>query len=185
MQVELPKRSFTVDEYYKMAESGIFESERVELVEGEVVAMAPKGSSHAGCVTRLTSRLGAVIGQDALLRVQDPLRLNDRTEVEPDLAIVRFRTDYYSAAHPSAADALLVIEVADSSLAYDRHVKMPLYARFGIAEAWLVDLTQSQVLVHSEPSAQGYRGVVVSGLGRVISSVAMPQFRLAVDDIVG
>jgi Uma2 family endonuclease len=184
MQVEVTRRRFTVDEYHKMADSGIFEHERVELLEGEVVAMTPKGSAHAAAVSRLIRHLGAAIGQASLLRAQDPLPLNERTEVEPDIAIVRFRADYYAGAHPSPVDTLLVIEVADSSLTYDRHVKMALYARSGIPEAWLVDLTQGQVSVHGRPSNDGYDRVVVHGRGEVLTSSALPRLSLSVDDLL-
>jgi Uma2 family endonuclease len=172
MPVDLPKRTFTVGDYYKMAEAGIFERERVELVEGEVVKMTPLGSRHAACVTRLNRLFSRLLGQEALLRVQDPVRISDRTELEPDLAVVRYRRDFYAGAHPTPVDTLLVVEVSDSSLAYDRDVKMPIYARAGIPSAWLIDLAGQEVTVHSGPTAEGY--------GHVAAKVAGDQLTLAV-----
>lgn len=184
MPVDLPKRTFTVDEYHAIAAAGIFERERVELVEGEVVAMAANGSRHSACVTRLTALILGRVGDSAIVRVQEPLRLSDRTELEPDIAIVRRRQDYYATAHPSAADTLLAIEVAESSLAYDRDVKLPLYAGAGVPEAWLVDLAKRQVRVLTEPSVEGYRLTVIKSPADTIEDFAGLSVALLVDELL-
>ena len=155
MPVDLNRRQFTVAEFHAMGSSRLFEGERVELVEGEVVTLAPKGSRHAACVTRLV-RLLTGHERPFLVRVQDPLVLSSTSEVEPDVAIVRPRKDFYADRHPEPVDVLLVIEVAESSLEYDREVKLPLYARAGVPEVWIVDLTARVVTVHSSPAGDGY-----------------------------
>lgn len=185
MSIDLIKRTFTVEEYHRMGTSNIFDDERVELVEGEVVTMAPKGSRHSACVTRLTQLLVSRVEESFLVRVQEPLILSEMTEFEPDVATVRSRADFYSGAHPSAKDTLLVIEVAESSLTYDREIKLPLYARAGVPEAWLVDLKAQLVSVHSTPSAQGYELVEEMHPGEGVESASVTHLRLKIDEILG
>src|SRR6266850_3035884 len=126
-----PPRLFTVAEYYRMTEAGIFkEDDRVELIEGEVVSMSPIGSRHAACVERLSALIRhAVLNESISVRIQNPVRLSEYSEPLPDVSLVRTREDFYAAGHPAAADVVLLIEVADASLMYDRHTKIPLYAR--------------------------------------------------------
>jgi Uma2 family endonuclease len=146
-----------VDEYRQMGEAGIFgEDDRVELIDGEIIDMPPIGSWHAAAVKRLVDRMQPLTGPDAILSVQDPIRLGDFTEPEPDIALLRRRDDYYAAAHPTAADVLLIVEVAESSLRYDRDKKLPLYARAGIPEVWLVDLNGRVLWVYRQPGMDGY-----------------------------
>jgi Uma2 family endonuclease len=146
-----------VHEYHQMGAAGIFgEDARVELIDGEIIDMPPIGSPHAAAVKRLVDRFGQVLGQSAILSVQDPVHLDDFNEPEPDIALLRRRDDYYAAAHPTAADVLLIVEVAESSLRYDRDKKLPLYARAGIPETWLVDLTGRALWVYRQPGADGY-----------------------------
>ena len=185
MPTGLGKRLFTVDEYYKMAASNIFAGEQVELVEGEVVTMAPMGSAHAACVTRLTRLLARRDDDSFLIRVQLPLRLGEMSELEPDVAIVRARPDFYSARHPSADDVLLVVEVAESSLAYDRGMKIPLYARSGVPEVWLVDMRDIAVTVHRSPTAAGYEQIEQKGAADAVGPTTLPQVQLQVHDFVG
>lgn len=157
MSVTIPKPLFTVAEYYQMAEAGILAPEdRVELIEGEIIAMSPIGSRHAGCVNRLTQLFSEKVSGLAIVSVQNPIRLSDSTEPEPDLALLRPRADFYAQAHPQPADVLLVVEVADHSLAYDRAIKVPLYARAGIPETWVIDLDTETVFVYQQPGAPGY-----------------------------
>ncbi len=155
----LPQRHrYTATEYHRMAAAGIFgEDDRVELIQGEIIDMAPTGSLHAGTVKYLVAALMRVIGERAMLSVQDPVALNGYSEPQPDLALLRPRPDFYKQGHPNAADVLLVIEVAESSVTYDREVKLPLYAAHGIPETWLVDLQADRLDIHREPSAGGYR----------------------------
>ena len=141
-----------------MVDAGILhEDDRVELIEGEIVDMSPIGSSHAGCVNKLLALLPRALSADAVIvSAQNPLHLSEYSEPQPDLSVLRARDDFYTASHPTAADVVLVIEVADTSLTYDRRTKLPLYARSGIAEAWLVDLVNHVVEVHTVPTAAGY-----------------------------
>ena len=145
---DLRRRRFTAEEYHKMGEAGILgRDERVELIEGEVVEMNPIGSRHAACVRRLTRLLSRQLGDDLLLDVQNPVRLNRGLEPQPDLAVVRARD--YGENLPGPKDVPLVIEVADTSLAYDRGVKLPIYVGAGIREVWLVDLAGGTVERHT------------------------------------
>jgi Uma2 family endonuclease len=144
----ISRRRFTVHDYHRMAEAGILhEDDRVELIEGEVVEMTPIGGRHASCVAELTWLLSRQIGDELRLCVQNPVRLGEHGEPQPDLAVIRARD--YKGSLPGPEDVMLLIEVADTSLSYDREVKLPLYARAGIAEAWLVDL--SEEVVDGEP----------------------------------
>ncbi len=150
-------RLFNVDEYYAMAQAGILgEDDRVELIEGEIVVMSPASSPHAGCINALTRILVQAAGDLAIVSVQQPLRLSELSEPEPDVAVLRWRDDYYRERHPGPADALLVIEVARSSLRADRNVKLPLYARHSVAEAWIVDLEAGRIEVYRSPGPDGY-----------------------------
>jgi Uma2 family endonuclease len=154
-------RLFTVGEYYRMLDAGILkEDDRVELIEGEIVAMSPIGSRHAACVDTLAALLVRAFSSESLIvRIQNPLHLSEYSEPQPDLSVVRARLDRYRTGHPTANDVVFVIEVADASLAYDRHTKIPLYARYGIAEVWLVDLESCSVIVHSAPGPTNYEYV--------------------------
>lgn len=168
-----------------MREAGILgEDDRVELVEGDVVAMTPIGSAHAACVKRLTLLLFRAAGELALVSVQDPVRLDEASEPKPDLALLHPKPDFYASGHPGPEDVLLLIEVADASLAYDQEVKLPLYARAGIREVWLVDLPGRRVLVHREPGAGGYAAVTAVGPeGRL--TVPVLGVDLPVGDVLG
>lgn len=179
-------RRFKVQEYHQMAAAGILEEDdRVELIEGEIIEMPPIGSRHAACLGRLNRLLSGQVGDLALVRVQDPLRLGEESEPQPDLALVKPRADFYSSSHPRPEDVLLVVEVADTSAGYDRSVKVPLYARAGIREMWLVDLERERIEVRSEPTAQGYRTAQAYRRGDRLTIDALPQIEIAVDDILG
>ena len=149
---------FDVDDYYRMAEAGILSAkDRVELIEGEIVDMAPIGSGHAAITDILAGQLTRASPDELVhVRVQGPLRLDPHNEPQPDLMLLRPRRDRYRDSHPTAGDVLLLVEVADSSLAYDRGPKLALYARHGVAEVWVVDLPGRTVEVCLEPGPQGY-----------------------------
>lgn len=150
-------RLFNVDEYYAMARAGIFgEDDRVELIEGEIVVMSPVGSRHAGCVKALAALLFAAAGRRAVVSVQDPLRLGGSAEPQPDLAVLAWRADSYRGRHPEPRDTHLVVEVSESSLDLDREVKLPLYARHGVPEVWVVDLRANCIERHRSPGPDGY-----------------------------
>ena len=158
---QVTRRRFTADEYGQMLRSGILgEDDRVELVDGEIVELRPIGSAHAAQVKRLATLLHRVAADYAIVSVQDPIHLDERSEPQPDLALLRFRDDFYAARHPTPADVLLIVEVSDSSVAYNREVKLPLYAQSGISEVWLIDQAAPGVLeVHTGPSVAGYSHV--------------------------
>ncbi|OGF53023.1 MAG: hypothetical protein A2Z21_08670 [Candidatus Fraserbacteria bacterium RBG_16_55_9] len=184
--IQVLKRRFTVEEYYKMAEAGIFsEDDRVELLDGEIVEMTPIGSSHAACVDRLTRLFGRLIGETASLRVQSPIRLSKSSEPQPDLALLKPRSDFYAQAHPGPEDVFLVVEVAETSAGIDRKVKIPLYAKAGIPEVWLVDLDEERIEVYRNPSAKGYGEVQRFRRGRSLAPQALPDMKLSVSDILG
>ncbi|MBI2322519.1 MAG: Uma2 family endonuclease [Chloroflexi bacterium] len=186
MAVEVTRRLFTVDEYYRMAAAGILhEDDRVELIEGEIVQMTAIGARHAAAVTRLNWAFISALGQRATVSPQNPLRLSQRSEPQPDVLLLKPRDDFYAAGHPGPADVLLLVEVMDSSAGYDRAVKLPLYARHGIPEVWLVDLEQERVEVYREPSAEGYRSSMTLRRGERQAPAAFPALALAVEDILG
>ncbi len=145
-----------------MGEAGILhEDDRVELIEGDIVDMTPIGSWHAGAVAHLGRLLDRAVGDCAIVWVQNPVILNNLSEPEPDLALLLPRRDFYKPAHPRPEDVLLIVEVADSSLRYDREVKVPLYARHGIPEVWLVDVESKALAVYRLPDGDSYREVYV------------------------
>jgi len=177
---------FSVEDYHRMAEAGILgEHARVELIEGEIVAMSPIGLRHLSCVDRLTSLLTAGLGPRAIVRVQGSIRLGGRSEPQPDLVLLKPRGDFYSTSHAKPEEILAVIEVMDSSAAYDRGVKLSLYAREGITEVWLVDLNDERVDVHRRPVSRFYTDHQIRLRGESLSPEAFPDLVLGVDDILG
>jgi len=186
MGVRVSRRLFTVEEYHRMAEVGILgEDDRVELIEGEIVEMTPIGSRHAAVVDRLNRLFSRRAGEHAIVRVQNPIRLGERSEPQPDVTLLRFREDFYSSGHPGPGDVLLVVEVAETSAEYDRRVKVPLYARFGIPEVWLVDLEGEAVEVYRDPSPEGYRRAEIFRRGSSLSPSSFPDLELSVEEIIG
>ena len=178
------RRRFTVQEYEQMIKAGVFgEDDRLELIEGEVVAMWPINPSHAGYVDRIAELFHERVRGKALVRVQNPVEL-PRSEPQPDLALVRRRADYYTASHPKPKDVLLIVEVSDTSADYDRTVKIPLYARAGIPEVWLVDLTEKHMEVYRGPGARGYKEKRTVGLKESLSPLALPSLIVKVREIL-
>jgi len=185
MSVEPRRRLFTVDEYHAMARAGVLgEDDRVELLEGEVVETGPIGSRHNACVARLNRYLSGRAGDNAIVWVQSSIRLNDFAEPEPDAALLRPRDDYYAEAHPRPEDVLLVVEVADTSADYDRERKIPLYARSGVPEVWLVDLEEGRIELYRSPSADGYRELLRPGRDEVLRPVELPELEVAVREVL-
>lgn len=184
MAIPLTRRRFSVDEYYRMAAAGIFtEDDRVELIEGEVVQMVPIGDRHAAHVDKLVWVFSRRVGDQAIIRVQNPLRLGSHSEPQPDVVLLRPRADFYTGGHPGPQDALLVVEVADTMLDYDRGIKIPLYARHGVPEVWLVDLQRRVVEVFSARAPDGYRIIQTHRLGERLSASALPGVVIAVEDL--
>jgi Uma2 family endonuclease len=186
MAVAIARRLFNVAEYYRMAEAGIFsEDDRVELIEGEIAQMTPIGSGHAGRVLRIGTLFSRQVGDAALVNVQNPIRLGDFSEPQPDVALLRPRDDFYAQGHPTPADVLLLIEVADTSLAYDRGVKAPLYARARIPELWIVNLLEDLIEVYTDPVDGAYRQVRRARRGETLSMHSPPGVALSVAAILG
>lgn len=154
------RHRFTVADYHQIANTGILTPDtRVELIEGEMIDMPPIGSLHAGTVDYLAEVLRAACGGRVIVRAQNPVFLDLHSEPQPDITLLRPRPDFYRGTHPAPADILLLIEVADSTLAYDTRIKLPLYAHHGIPEVWLVDLPNRQFLVHRAPTLTGFQDV--------------------------
>ena len=186
MATQVIRRRFTVNEYNLMAQAGILhEDDRVELLEGEIVEMAAIGSRHAACVNRLNRILSEGLGGRAIVSVQNPVRLGEHSEPQPDLALLRPSPDFYSNSHPGPADVMLLVEVADTSEGYDRDVKMPLYAQYGISEVWLVELSSRSIEIYRDPVPEGYRDIQLAMPGRSIAPQAFPDLELVVEDLFG
>ena len=186
MTVQLTKRRFTVSEYHQMAHVGILtEDDRVELIDGEIVVMTPIGHRHAASVNRCNRLLSRCVEDAAVVSIQNPVRLDEHNEPQPDVALLRPRPDFYASGHPTPADVLLIIEVADTSVEADRQVKLPLYARGGIPEAWLVDLQLDVITIYRDPTPDGYRTSWTVGRGEWIAPLAFPKCTIAVTDILG
>ncbi len=180
------RHAFTVTEWHIMGDAGLFgEDARVELLDGEVIEMAPIGSAHSGCVIVLNSLLVEAVGRRAMISVQSPVRLDDRSEPQPDLAVLSARDDAYRRSHPVPAEIFLLIEVADTSLDFDRGRKASYYAASGVREAWIVDLDGDQVLVLRSPSSPGYRQIRSMRRGDRLDIEAMPDVSFSVDDVLG
>ncbi|WP_243027155.1 Uma2 family endonuclease [Thermus albus] len=162
---------FSAEDFHRMAEAGILpEDARVELLEGEIVNMSPVGKRHMAAVKRLLDLLFPLQqARKALLQVQDPLRLSQESELQPDLVLLAYREDFYRDRIPEAQDALLLVEVAETSLPYDLGVKVPLYAKAGVPEVWVVDLEGGRVLVHRGPGEGGYKEVRTLGAGETLA----------------
>ena len=186
MSVQLEHRIFNVDEYQRMLEAGILsEDDHVELIDGEIIKMSPIGSRHVACVNRLNATLNRKIGEQVIISIQNPVRLDNYSEPEPDIALLKPREDFYAQSLPTPADVLLIIEVADASVNLDRRVKLPLYARAGIPEVWLVNLPEDRVESHSEPVNGAYQSIRMARRGEAVSSESIRPLILNTDDILG
>ena len=183
VEAELTRRLFTVDEYHRMAEAGILaEDERVELIEGEIVQMAPIGPRHAGCVINTTRLFITRLGDRAVVSPQNPVVIRPRSEPQPDLVLLRRRAVSYSCELPSSPDVLLAVEVADTTVRFDRLVKARLYARAGITEFWLCLAMEGVVDVYRRPGVDGYSDVAQHGPGQFATPLAFPDASFAVSD---
>ena len=183
IEVELPRRLFTVDEYHRMAEAGILHpDERVELIEGEIIQMSPIGPRHAGCVINATRLFITRLGDAVVVSPQNPVVIRPRSEPQPDLLVLRRRTVSYSREHPTPEDVLLAVEVADTTVRFDRLVKARLYARSGMPEFWLLLPADGAVEVYRAPGPDGYASVTRHGPGQTVSSLAFPDISFGVTD---
>ena len=184
--LEFPKKhAITADEYFRM--EGCFHPEaegRMELIEGEIFDMVPTDSpAHAGRVTRL-GRLFYERGRDvALVSIHNPIIISNHSAPNPDLALLKPRADYYSKAHPTPSDIFLVVEVADTTLSFDVGVKVPLFARCGIAEVWIVDVNAGVFRVFREPSEGGYRLSQLASVGESVTCAQLPEVAIEVREL--
>ncbi|MGH7355061.1 MAG: Uma2 family endonuclease [Candidatus Rokuibacteriota bacterium] len=185
--IELTRRRFTVKEYHRMIEVGLLtKRDRVELLAGDIVEMAPIGDPHAGTVDRITRLFVQALGNRVIVRVQGPVLLAVvESEPQPDLALLSPQADFYTSRRPEPADILLLVEVMDTSAARDRRVKLPLYARAGIVETWLVDVNTNQVEIHRRPGSGGYQETRMLQRGDRLAIEAFPDLPLSVADLLG
>ena len=182
-EVEIPRRRFTVDEYHRMAEVGILHPhERVELIDGEIVQMAPISPRHAGCVINATRLFITQLGGRAVVSPQNPVVIRPRSEPQPDLLLLRPRAVSYSRKHATPDDVLLAAEVADTTVLFDRLVMARLYARADIAEFWLFLTGEGIVEVYREPGPDGYASVTAHGSGQTLSPLAFPAVGFTVEE---
>ncbi len=186
MSVQLQRRLFTVKEYHLMSETGILsETDRVELIEGEIIQMAAIGTRHATAVRRLNRLFHRLPEDTVIVDVQNPVQLSERTEPQPDVVLLRFRGDDYETAHPVPSEVLLLVEVADSTVDNDRDVKIPIYARSHIPEVWLVNLVENCLEVYRQPTPNGYSLILKLYAGQEVAPIAFPDFTVSVDWIFG
>ena len=177
---------FTLEEWHQMGTLDAFgEDARVELLDGEVFDMIPIGPRHAACLNRFNRILVRTLREDGLVSPGNPVELDDRSEPQPDLAVLAFRTDGYEVSHPTPDDVLLLIEISDSSLPFDRGRKAAAYARTGIREYWIVDLKSEEILVLRRPSPDGYRETEHYRRGDVVTMAALPHIGVAAADVLG
>lgn len=185
MTTVIGTRRFSVDEYHRMAEVGILKpDDRVELLDGDIISMAPISSRHAAAVRKIAELFQRALTGRTIISVQCPIRLDEHSEPEPDIAVLRLEDSNYADAHPRPVDALLLIEVAQSSLIYDREMKIPQYARAGVREVWLVNLELQQVEIYREPAPLGYAVTSVHRRGATIAPQAFPDAPVRVDDLL-
>lgn len=180
------RRQFTVADYHRMRDAGIFsEDDRVELLDGDILQMSPIGPLHAAIVKRINTLLGKTPLGQLIVSVQDPIQLSDLSEPQPDIAILKYRSDYYGSTHPRPEDILLLIEVSDTSLEYDKKNKLPRYADSYIVEVWIIDIENQQIEQYSNPANGSYRTKQSWLHGQAITSIELPAFAVTVDDILG
>jgi Uma2 family endonuclease len=186
MAVQMHRWQFTVADFTRMAEAGIFaEDDRVELIDGAVCVMGPIGPRHAAIVKRLNALMSRQIADKAIISVQDPIQLTDYTEPQPDIAVLRPREDFYAQALPMPTDVLLVVEVAETSLAYDREEKIPRYAQALIPEVWLIDVGRETLTQYTHPDGTRYHGEQTLSRGQHLVSPTVTVLQLAVEHIFG
>ena len=184
MVLQLLRHQFTVKQFHQMAESGILsENERLELIRGEMIDMSPIGTRHSGCVLFLSNLLALLLGGLSLINVQNPVELDETSEPQPDIALLKPRADFYRTAHPQPEDIFLLIEVADTTIKYDREVKIPLYAEANIPEVWLIDVNQEVIEVYRNPLQGVYQDVQKLVKNQILSILAFPDVHINVTEV--
>ena len=182
----LRRHRLRAEDYQRLGQSGAFGPDpRVELLDGEIIEMAPIGTRHWAMVNRLDMLLKQTLGRRAIVSSQSSFRLDEYSEPQPDLALFKWRDDFYVAALPGPAETLLVIEVADSSLRYDREIKLPRYARRGVPEVWIVDLEANLLRMHREPEGEDYLQATSTGAPGSVGLVALPGVSIDLTGLLG
>jgi len=185
MNLAPKKHRISVSEWHKMGTINIFPPDaRLELIEGEIIDMAPIGPSHAACVRHFIELFSIQKGKTALLDVQNPIMLGDASEPEPDLTLLHPAAHFYREIHPTAEDIFLLIEVSDTTIQHDREKKIPIYAKNGILECWLVDLNEFQVEVYLNPTTDGYLNQQIFGLEQTLIPSQLPHIKIPVSEIL-
>lgn len=185
MAVQLTRRLFTVHDYHRMADAGILgEDDRVELIEGEILAMSPIGPPHGAAVDRANRAMVNITGEKAIVRVQGSVGLDDYNEPQPDIVLMRPRDDFYATRLPGPPDILLIVEVAQSSLDYDRKIKARIYARTGIPEYWVADLNHDCLFIHRDSRNGEYRTERRLQRGESIAPQLLPECVVQVDSLL-
>ncbi|HEY2381234.1 MAG TPA: Uma2 family endonuclease [Terriglobia bacterium] len=185
MGTEIAKKLFTVHDYHKMVDAGILhEEDRVELIRGEIVQMSPINPLHNGTIHRATRSLVRIVGDLAIVGVQGSIRLDEYDEPQPDLYLLRPRDDFYTARHAGPADIFLIIEVADSSLQYDRTTKMQLYAETGVPEYWISDLQNDCIIVYRNPEGATYRTTLQFRRGEQLRPALLSDCAIPADTLL-
>jgi Uma2 family endonuclease len=186
MRIETSRKWFTVDDYYRWGETGILsENDRTELIEGEILEMSPIGDPHMIAVTRASMIFARGIGDRVVVSVQNPAFIDRFNLPQPDVVLIRPREGFYGDGKPYPEDVVLLIEVSDSSLRFDREVKVPIYARSGIREVWIVDLQNAAIHVYREPKDKTYTSIETRHHGETVSPQAYPDFAVKVSDLLG
>jgi Uma2 family endonuclease len=182
MAVEISRRLFTVHEYHRMVEAGILcEDDRVELIRGEILEMSPIGPRHSAAVLRANNKLTRLVGDRAIVGVQGSIRLDEYDEPQPDIYLLRPKDDFYASGHAGPSDIFLIVEMADSSLEYDRTVKMQLYAETGIPEYWIADIRNDCLIAHSDRGTGTYRTVRTLARGSSLVPALLPECAIPVE----
>lgn len=184
MTLTLTRRQFTVHDYARMRETGILtEDDRVELLDGAIYVMSPVGPLHVGLVNKLNKLLTRQVGDAGLVSIQNPIRLNNYSEPQPAIAILQPRDDYYTSALPAPDAVLLIIEIADSSLDYDRDEKLPRYAEANIREVWIIDVHKQIIEQYMQPLQNEYTRLHKMLFGNPITASSIPEVQLTTDQI--
>lgn len=179
-------KRFTVEDYHRMGDAGILgEDDRVELIEGEIIQMSPIGDAHVGCVNFLTDFLTGRLRGRFTVSIQNPVRLEKHSEPQPDVSLLRKRNGLNGRHVPIAAETIAVFEVSDTTLKYDRDIKLPLYAAANIPEAWIIDLQGQAIERHNQPVEGSYQSIARAVRGEGLRSTVAPELTLSVDDVLG
>jgi Uma2 family endonuclease len=185
-EIETTHYQFTIGDYHRMGETGIFaEDDRVELLNGQIYTMSLVGRKHVACVHRLTNLLPVKLAGRAVVSVQNPVILTNHSEPEPDVMLLKNRADFYEDGLAEADDVLLLIEVSDATLRFDKEVKLPLYAQSGIGEVWIIDLKKSCIEVYTDPQNGSYQQQQTAKRGQSLTPRQLPFLTVGVQELIG